>query len=75
MKRTIPSLAPARLVSVPQLRDPNFDRTVVLLLVTTGSMGLVVNRDDHPCPTSAPQDLDYSGPGAVFGGPSNQPGF
>jgi len=40
------SLAPAFLLSMPQLRDPNFNRTVVLLCKHSedGAFGLVVNR-------------------------------
>jgi putative transcriptional regulator len=41
-----PSLAPALLIAMPQLRDPNFSRTVVLLCEHSdrGAMGFVVNR-------------------------------
>lgn len=40
------SLTPALLLSMPQLDDPNFGRTVVLLCEysTEGAFGLVVNR-------------------------------
>jgi putative transcriptional regulator len=40
------SLAPALLLSMPQLVDPNFSRTVVLLCKhdDNGALGLVVNR-------------------------------
>lgn len=40
------SLAPAFLLSMPQMLDPNFSRTVVLLCTHTheGAFGLVVNR-------------------------------
>lgn len=40
------SLAPAFLVSMPQMADPNFTRSVVLLCKHTseGAFGLVVNR-------------------------------
>ena len=40
------SLAPALLLSMPQLHDPNFVRTVVLLCQHTeeGAFGLVLNR-------------------------------
>jgi putative transcriptional regulator len=40
------SLAPAFLLSMPQMADPNFARTVVLLCKHTGdgAFGLVVNR-------------------------------
>src|SRR4249920_3743988 len=40
------SLAPSLLLSMPQLLDPNFNRTVVLLCRHSdeGAFGLVVNR-------------------------------
>ena len=40
------SLAPSLLVAMPQLQDPNFSRSVVLLCEhqEAGAMGLVVNR-------------------------------
>lgn len=40
------SLAPSLLLSMPQLMDPNFNRTVVLLIRHSddGAFGLVVNR-------------------------------
>ena len=40
------SLAPALLLSMPQLLDPNFNRTVILLIKHSedGAFGLVVNR-------------------------------
>jgi putative transcriptional regulator len=40
------SLAPALLISMPQLTDPEFNRTVVLLIKHSedGAFGLVVNR-------------------------------
>ena len=49
-----PSLAPALLLSMPQLLDPNFNRTVILLCKhrpDEGAFGLVVNR---PLVTSGP---------------------
>src|SRR4026208_1271540 len=49
MEREFPvgsTLAPALLLSMPQLVDPNFSRTVVLLCKHSdeGAFGLVVNR-------------------------------
>src|SRR5262245_9334725 len=40
------SLAPSLLLSMPQLTDPNFNRTVILLCThdQNGAFGLVVNR-------------------------------
>jgi putative transcriptional regulator len=50
---TSSSLAPALLLSMPQLADPNFNRTVVLLCRHNeeGAFGLVVNR---PVMTTGP---------------------
>ena len=47
------SLAPSLLLSMPQLTDPNFSRTVVLLIQhdRNGAFGLVVNR---PLVTAGP---------------------
>src|ERR1700732_3561228 len=46
MKNLVASLAPAFLLPSPQLIDPNFKRTVVLLCThdEEGAFGLVVNR-------------------------------
>jgi putative transcriptional regulator len=57
------SLAPSLLLSMPQLVDPNFNRTVVLLCkhVTEGAFGLIVNR---PLVTNA-RDLDVWSGGPV----------
>ena len=46
IESTASSLAPAFLLSMPQLTDPNFSRTVVLLCKHSeeGAFGLVVNR-------------------------------
>ena len=57
------SLAPVLLVSMPQLVDPNFSKTVVLLAEynADGAFGLVVNRRmDEPAAAivSADQPLD-----------------
>ena len=58
-------VAPGLLIAMPQLRDPNFDRTVVLMIEhrTEGSFGLVINR-----PTRTPVgdllktiDVDWRG--------------
>lgn len=45
-KRDVSSLAPALLLSMPQLIDPNFNRTVILLCKHSdeGAFGVVVNR-------------------------------
>lgn len=46
MSDEAPSLAPVLLVSMPQLADPNFSRSVILLAEygPSGAFGLVVNR-------------------------------
>ena len=58
-------VAPGLLIAMPQLRDPNFDRSVVLMIEhrTEGSFGLVINR-----PTRTPIghllksiDIDWQG--------------
>ena len=48
------SLAPTLLVSMPQLNDPNFKRSVVLLCEHSrqGAFGLVLNRPTHTPATS-----------------------
>jgi putative transcriptional regulator len=56
------SLAPSLLLSMPQLTDPNFSRTVVLLCKHTeeqGAFGLVVNR---PLVTSGRVVVDLDPP-------------
>lgn len=68
------SLAGSLLVATPDLRDPNFSRTVVLVLAHAdeGALGVVLNRpSDTPVSEVLP---DWSGvtaePGVVFfGGP------
>jgi putative transcriptional regulator len=58
------SLAPALLLSMPQLNDPNFRRTVVLLCEHSpdGAFGLVVNR---PTGTPAAEAVQLSPPVAT----------
>jgi putative transcriptional regulator len=69
------SLAPALLLSMPQLVDPNFNRTVVLLCKHSeeGAFGLVVNRPlvtsgrvvintDPPIETERELDVWIGGP-------------
>src|SRR3954470_14801660 len=59
-----PSLAPSLLLSMPQLMDPNFSRTVVLLCKHSedGAFGLVVNR---PLTTSGRVVVDLDPPVAT----------
>jgi putative transcriptional regulator len=56
-----PSVAPALLLSMPQLDDPNFRRSVVLLCQHTadGAWGLVLNR---PTGTAASQAVHLDPP-------------
>src|SRR5438876_8317876 len=70
------SLAPGFLIAMPQLGDPNFSRTVVLMLHHTpeGSMGLVVNRriDMLLASFCEQHEFAYGGPDDSylhFGGP------
>ncbi len=55
------SLAPVLLVSMPQLTDPNFARTVVLLCEhgPEGALGLVVNR---PSDVGAAEAVQFEPP-------------
>jgi putative transcriptional regulator len=69
------SLAPALLLSMPQLLDPNFARTVILLCEhsTEGAFGLVVNRPAEATAAEAvqmepPIDVPNSLP-LLLGGP------
>jgi putative transcriptional regulator len=54
------SLAPGLLLAMPQLQDPNFTRSVVLMIEhgDSGSFGLVVNQ---PSPIKAVELLDSLG--------------
>ena len=59
------SLAPGFLVAVPQLRDPNFHQSVVLLLQQSseGTLGVVINRESPLLLTDLCRDHDipYAG--------------
>jgi putative transcriptional regulator len=76
-------LSPGFLIAMPQLTDPNFVRTVVLMLHhdAEGAMGLVVNRrtDVELADFCEQHELPYGGePGErlFFGGPCElQRGF
>jgi putative transcriptional regulator len=61
MDRDQDSIAPTLLVAMPQLRDPNFARSVVLLCEhgTGGAMGFVVNR---PTTTRAAEAVSLDPP-------------
>lgn len=71
----VPALSQGKLlVATPRLGDPNFFRTVVLMLAhgDQGALGLVLNRPtETPLGSPLPQWEDLaSGPGVVFvGGP------
>lgn len=56
-----PSLAPALLLAMPQLDDPNFHRSVILLCRADaeGGMGLVLNR---PTQTLVSDVVDFDPP-------------
>jgi putative transcriptional regulator len=57
MGRQISSLAPTLLLSMPQMLDPNFARTVVLLCEHSpeGAFGLVINRPSDASAADAVQ--------------------
>jgi putative transcriptional regulator len=76
---SIEGLAPGFLVAMPQLQDPNFSRTVVLLLKSNeaGAFGLVINRVGplSVADLCEQQDIPYGGgPGrrVMIGGPVEQ---
>ena len=74
-------IAPGFLVAAPQLRDPNFESTVILMLDhddDEGSMGLVINRTASvkldlvlgEMKVKTPNPFDISGhPPLLYGGP------
>jgi putative transcriptional regulator len=69
-----PALVGKLLVANPRLIDPNFDRTVVLILVHSedGALGVVINRpSDTAVGEALPQWSERAGPPAVMflGGP------
>lgn len=63
-----PNLAPALLLSMPQMQDENFDRTVVLLCDHTadGAFGLVLNR---PTTVAAAEAVAFDPPLSTTTGP------
>lgn len=75
MGRSISSLAPTLLVSMPQMLDPNFARTVVLLCEHSaeGAFGLIVNRPSETLAAEAvqlvPPPARDSGAALWSGGP------
>src|SRR5690606_29589593 len=68
----VPSYAGRLLVASPTLRDPNFARTVVLILDHdhTGTLGVVLNRPLEVEVRDVLPDWtgDVSAPGSLFGG-------
>jgi putative transcriptional regulator len=70
-----PSVAPSLLLSMPQLNDPNFSRTVVLLCQhdADGAWGLVLNRPTgHPAASVVEIDPPLDNPNGLevwSGGP------
>ena len=57
------SLRGKLLLAAPVLKDPNFDRTVVLITEHTedGAMGLVLNRPSEAPVAEAVPDLELGG--------------
>jgi putative transcriptional regulator len=73
------TLAPGLLIAMPQLADPNFHRSVVLMVRHSeeGSFGLVLNRptDQDVRELLTPLDIDWRGASsdkAWWGGPVEQ---
>jgi len=68
----IPPLRGRLLVATPPLVDPNFDRTVILMLEHNdeGALGIVLNRpSDAPLTAVLPEWHEYaSAPGVIFSG-------
>jgi putative transcriptional regulator len=76
---SIEGLAPGFLVAMPQLQDPNFVRSVVLMLKSTsaGAFGLVINRVGqlNVADLCEQQDIPYAGSRqrrVMIGGPVEQ---
>ncbi|MDQ7008414.1 MAG: YqgE/AlgH family protein [Acidobacteriota bacterium] len=72
-------LAPGLIVAMPQLVDPNFNRTVVLLIKANeeGALGVVINRSTGVSLREflGYQDVEYAGPAEIevnLGGPVEQ---
>ena len=67
-QRTSSGLAPTLLLSMPQMQDQNFERTVVLLCDhgTEGAFGLVLNR---PTTTAAAEVVAFDPPIETTQGP------
>jgi putative transcriptional regulator len=72
------TLAPGFLIAVPQLTDPNFKQSVVLLLQQSddGALGLVINRESPILLRALCKDheISYAGDPASVRGRSVQPG-
>ncbi|MGH7896840.1 MAG: YqgE/AlgH family protein, partial [Candidatus Binatia bacterium] len=67
---------PALIIAMPQLMDPNFHRTVVLLIEKTeqGAFGVVINRtgESKVAELCSGLNVDWGGEGtefALYGGP------
>jgi putative transcriptional regulator len=61
-------IAPGFLVAAPQLKDPNFDNTVILMVEhddDEGSLGLVINRASKISLGTVLQEMKVEVPGAV----------
>jgi putative transcriptional regulator len=70
MTTTIETIAPGFLIAAPMLKDPNFDRTVVLMCLHNeeGAMGLIINR---PAPLTMRDILQQLGLDCVDEGAQN----
>jgi putative transcriptional regulator len=61
-------IAPGFLVAAPQLKDPNFERSVILMLEhqdDEGSLGLIINRPARVDLAAVIGEMQFEGPVAV----------
>lgn len=78
MSGTTPATKPGILIASPQLRDPNFAGTVVLIWHhdSEGAMGAIVNRSTHVDLSAVTEQLAMPAPAqpapVLFGGPVQQ---
>jgi putative transcriptional regulator len=82
MSLAMETIAPGLLIAAPMLKDPNFDRTVVLMCIHNeeGAMGLIINRPaplsmhdiltqlGFECTTASDQSAMVGGPVALDSG-------
>ena len=57
-------LVPGVLIALPQLRDENFERSVIMMIEHTdqGALGLVINRTTSQHCSAVTDSLSWTGP-------------